>query len=364
MAGVINIFGLIGEGDIWFGLNGNAPKDVQDQIDLFKDETELTVRISSYGGDCDAGETIYNLLKNSGKKITIEIVGQCYSIATVIAMAGDSIKIAENGRMMIHQAWVPYTQGNADQLRETADELERRSQDIFNYYLDRPKCKENEDKLREYFDEEKEIDAETAIELGLCDSLITKVVDMPRFPLKAVAYFKHKTLNAMDLKKLFADFKNEIMSEIKKKPVLNASVTTDSNSTIYYDGELKEGTKVFTDEAMTEPASSFKAGGKSYTVKDGAVESITDVAEDSAVEGLKNQITEKETEIANLKNQISELNTKTAEQAAVIEAVNAKVNEFENLILGDDPTKGGNKPVNFDDMPKWKQHLELKNKRR
>ena len=54
----------------------------------------------------------------------VRIDGLAASIASVIAMAGEEIVMAENAMMMIHEAWANVS-GNKRELRKVAEELER-----------------------------------------------------------------------------------------------------------------------------------------------------------------------------------------------------------------------------------------------
>jgi ATP-dependent protease ClpP protease subunit len=69
---------------------------------LDKAGNDVVVHISSYGGDAFAGIAIYNLLKDSGKKITTQIDSIGASSASIIAMAGEEIVFATGSQIMIH----------------------------------------------------------------------------------------------------------------------------------------------------------------------------------------------------------------------------------------------------------------------
>lgn len=86
-------------------------------------ERDVTVVINSPGGNYFEGLSIYNLLREHKGSVTVKIVGIAASAASVIAMAGDTIKIARAGFLMIHNAWV-MTSGNRHSLRDVADWLE------------------------------------------------------------------------------------------------------------------------------------------------------------------------------------------------------------------------------------------------
>lgn len=85
---------------------------------------ELNVEINSPGGDVFAALAMFNGLKASGKTITVTVMGVAASAASLIAMAGDKIVMPKNTFMMIHNPW-SFAQGNADELRETADTLDK-----------------------------------------------------------------------------------------------------------------------------------------------------------------------------------------------------------------------------------------------
>lgn len=89
-------------------------------------EGELNVRINSPGGLVTEGLAIYSALmraRAAGVKVTCSIDGLAASMASVIAMAGDEIVMAENALMMIHNpstvAW-----GVSAELRAAADQLD------------------------------------------------------------------------------------------------------------------------------------------------------------------------------------------------------------------------------------------------
>ena len=352
--GVINLFGIIGDGDPFFGGDGVSVKYVTEQLAAMADEKEVTVRISSYGGDVDQGETIYNLLKASGKKIRVEIVGQCYSIATVIAMAGDEIYTAKNSRWMVHPAWTPYAQGNADQLEEIADALRVRSEQIFGYYADRVSDTE---KLREYFDSEKEMTADEVVALGLADGILEEVKNLSLpVPFKAVAYVKSipMTNNKSILDKIEAMFNKYFPV---KAEVLNASLETTSG-TLYYDGDLAVGTLVFSDEAMTTPAADgvYTTAEAVITVAGGAVAEmgVPEVEDTAAIDALKAELAAANEAKANAEAKVSEVEN-------AMNALKAELDEVKNMAIN------LGKPNRVEaqasgDAPAWKRHLE--NRRR
>ena len=144
---------------------------VKEQLAKMQSAKEITVNINSVGGDVFTGISIYNMLKRHKAKIIVNVDGLAASIASVIAMAGDVIRMPSNSMMMIHNA-MTMVAGNANDLRSTADLLEKVTDTLMSAYLDRSdKLERNE--LKALLDAETWLSAEEAKELGLIDEVIT-----------------------------------------------------------------------------------------------------------------------------------------------------------------------------------------------
>ncbi len=96
----------------------------------------INLRINSPGGNVFDGAVIHNALKEHAATVNVKVDGLAASIASVIAMAGDSIHMASNSMMMIHKAWT-YSAGNADEMRKTADLLDKVDETIVTTYANR-----------------------------------------------------------------------------------------------------------------------------------------------------------------------------------------------------------------------------------
>jgi ATP-dependent protease ClpP protease subunit len=118
-AAEILIYGDIGES--WWDETTSAKSFMQELGAL--DVDSITVRINSLGGSVPDGIAICNAMKRHKAKINVEIDGIAYSIASLIAMGGDTINMASNALMMIHAPWT-YAAGNSAELRELADQLD------------------------------------------------------------------------------------------------------------------------------------------------------------------------------------------------------------------------------------------------
>lgn len=116
----------------WFD-ESKCPEDIRLFLDDLDPNKDLTIYINSGGGNVFAGITIYNMLKRHKGYKTVYVDGVAASIASVIALAGDRVVIPANAFMMIHKPWGGLV-GNADELREMADVLDRIQESILSIY--------------------------------------------------------------------------------------------------------------------------------------------------------------------------------------------------------------------------------------
>ena len=134
----------------------------------------INVYINSCGGSVSEGNAIYNILKRQNKPITVYIDAFAYSVASVVAMAGNKVIMPSNTVMMIHNA-VMGAYGNATALRKAADDLDIMNEASCNTYLVKAAGKIDKTELKEMLDAETFMTAEEAFKLGFCDEVINPV---------------------------------------------------------------------------------------------------------------------------------------------------------------------------------------------
>ncbi len=100
------------------------------------DVAEIAVHINSPGGEVFDGIAIHNALRSHPANVRVNIDSLAASIASVIAMAGDEIIMERNAQMMIHDGYGAIG-GNAADLREMADLLDKTSDTIAGIYAER-----------------------------------------------------------------------------------------------------------------------------------------------------------------------------------------------------------------------------------
>lgn len=96
----------------------------------------LNVSVNSIGGDVFDGIAMYNTLRGHGAQINVLVTGVAASIASVIAMAGDTITMGRGAEMMIHDASAMQL-GNAADMRQMAELLDKASDNIASFYAER-----------------------------------------------------------------------------------------------------------------------------------------------------------------------------------------------------------------------------------
>lgn len=146
-----------------------TPAQFQKDLAALGDISALNVYINSPGGDIFAGFSIYNILQRHKAEKTVHVDGLAASAASVVAMAGDVIKMPENATMMIHNAWT-YTGGGAEDLRKTADELERLNGQIADIYAAR--TGKDKDEIAAMMSAETWMSGKEAKEAGFADELV------------------------------------------------------------------------------------------------------------------------------------------------------------------------------------------------
>lgn len=116
---VVSILDVIGE-DWWAG-DGVTSKRVAGALRAIGNR-DVTVNLNSPGGDMFEGVAIYNQLREHAGRVTINILGLAASAASVIAMAGDEIRIGRPSFLMIHNCWCSAA-GNRHDFADLSEQM-------------------------------------------------------------------------------------------------------------------------------------------------------------------------------------------------------------------------------------------------
>ena len=149
------------------GFGGVTAKDFMAEVKKLKGQ-HIHLRINSVGGSVIEGAAIYNALRRHKGGLTVHVDGLAASMASVIAMAGEEVFIADNAMLMIHNPW-SMTMGDADDLRKEADVLDKLKNTLVNAYA-RKTGMEAED-IAAMMDEETWLNATQSVAMGFADEI-------------------------------------------------------------------------------------------------------------------------------------------------------------------------------------------------
>lgn len=166
----------------------------RDSLKSLGDVSTINLSINSGGGSVWDGVAIYNMLKSHKATVNVYVEGLAASIASVIAMAGDTITMRSGSMMMVH---MPFTiaQGNAEEMRKTADALEKTGNNIVDIYSSRTGIPS--DDIRNIMNEETWLSAEEAVEQGWATKLDKKEAVMNSVPKEILGRFSNVPKNVL-----------------------------------------------------------------------------------------------------------------------------------------------------------------------
>lgn len=172
--GELLLYGEIRSSKPWWS-EGNiiTPSDFLKDIEKLKNKSKVTVRLNSGGGDVFAAQAIYTQLKSMSANIEIIIDGIAASAATIIAMAGDTVRIPKGAAFMIHNpsvtVWDSFESKDLEQLKNMLDSVKAC---IIETYCTKTSLSKEE--LSEMMNQEVWLTGVEAVEKGFCDELFEK----------------------------------------------------------------------------------------------------------------------------------------------------------------------------------------------
>ncbi len=157
----------------FFGMSNISPSTVaqilNDEDDPDNPDSDVQVNIASNGGDVFAASEIFTMLKSANANVTVNIQGLAASAASVIAMAGDTVKISPTAQIMIHQASSSWA-GNKDDLSHEIDVLDGIDKSIANAYESKTGMPQGD--LLNMMAQETWIGAQEAVDKGFADEIM------------------------------------------------------------------------------------------------------------------------------------------------------------------------------------------------
>lgn len=152
----------------FFGYAATAPKDIYAALRNAKGEP-VTARINSYGGDVWSGSEIYTTLREYEPGVTTVATGLAASAASIILMAGNTVRASPTAEIMIHN---PSSRASGDHraMEQAAKSLRNTREAIVNAY--ELKTGMGRGKLRAMLNAETWMTAQSAQEMGFIDEIL------------------------------------------------------------------------------------------------------------------------------------------------------------------------------------------------
>lgn len=161
----IDVYDVIGE--TWDG-RGMSARKARGILRSNPDAKTIKLRVNSGGGSVIDGFAIYQNLAEHKAKVIADVDGLAASMASVIIMAADEIRIAPHAMVMIHNPWGGAI-GEAEDMRKMADVLDKMRDGIAAAYVER--TGKSRDEVVAMMDAETWMSAEEALEHGFVDQI-------------------------------------------------------------------------------------------------------------------------------------------------------------------------------------------------
>lgn len=158
----VSIFDEIG---LW-GIDASAFKKDWDEI---KNKKNITLYLNSPGGDVFDGMAIANMIASKRENVSVEIYGLAASIASVIALAGSKLTMAEATFFMIHNPF-GLAIGDSAEMMKMAELLDKMQGEFINVYEAHSEM--SRDEIKEAMEAETWFTAEEAQDAGFVDEVI------------------------------------------------------------------------------------------------------------------------------------------------------------------------------------------------
>lgn len=212
----IQIFDQIGED--WFGGNGLSGKQFSDVL-AEVGNGPLLVEINSPGGNVWDGLSIYNQLRGRKAPVTTRVVGIAASIASIIALAGDKVEMADAALMMIHDP-SGMASGTSEDMRKMADALDQHAEVLVGVYA--KKTGKSPESIRAAMKAETWFTTAEAIQFGLVDKPIKQLAMAAKWHPRAVTKTAPETVKN-NLRKGLEQYAEGLAGEgLEKQTVLEA----------------------------------------------------------------------------------------------------------------------------------------------
>ena len=236
-------------------------------INGLPEKANATIEILSHGGLCFAGTGIaQKIIEAQSRDIvfTAKVYGIVASAASDIALACTYIHMAEGSQIMIHSAWNEFLDPNDPGIqRANESQLALIHRKIPDY-------------TAEDLKQDRWLNAEEAVKLGVCDALIKQNDVMATFRKVAARY---DTLGGLNMKKIEKKVSAEIEAVKAEAPCMDNEEEKKSEETKALDDDI------MTIDVMEQLAQRLEEIEKRLAVLEGEGKKADDEAEDAGENG-------------------------------------------------------------------------------
>ncbi len=128
---------------------------------------EIVVRVTSFGGKLEHGLAMHNALRRHPARVVVIVEGVAASAGSIVAMAGDEIRMYANSAMMVHGVKLLNDDGEEVDNAEAARALNATLIETYAARTGKPA-----DEVQALLDAEKWMTAREAVAAGFADSVI------------------------------------------------------------------------------------------------------------------------------------------------------------------------------------------------
>ncbi len=296
----------IGCGDWFYGTTFNDVRYCVEGYDVIFGGSPATSKLPAKvvlhfpacnGGDVVEGYAIYNYLRglaNQGVVIEARVEGLCASIAVLVALAADTVLMADAAFWMVHKPSGGVL-GDADLMRSYAELLDKIQAQLVDRYVARTGGKLTAETAHALINKESWLNADECLACGFITGKLPDApiavptgaegvlnyfpTTKPTAPAMAISPAEKKSIVDDVINGIKGFFKNDAPAPVVPPVATNATAEVTGGDPLYYDGtELSAGTAVYSDEALTTayPDGDYAlADGREVTVLAGAVDTLT-----------------------------------------------------------------------------------------
>lgn len=310
----------------WWGVGENSVSynDIDEALaSKAEDDKQIDVSINCPGGNCIEGMAIYDKFRSmEGCTITMEVFGECSSMATIVLLSGSKRAAHPNARFCIHKPrfmdfYAPMI--TEDDALRMHDDLQAEKKRMNKIYLERTNM--TEEQLEALMSEDRYITAEEALQYGV----ITEIIQ----PMTAIKQPNKKAMNLTRAQRVALRAVGlgdciEKIEAMQDNDAVAMTLNTEDGSTIEI--EREDGEPQVGDKAVNTEDGEYKmADGTTIVIADGIITEIRPAEAAEEAEGEAMSEAEMQETIAQMTSEIEAL---TAENDDLKKQLNAsKANE-------------------------------------